>query len=134
MDGAPTILIVDDEETVRTYVRRILSMRGYQLLDAHDGVEALEQITRLESPVDLVITDVRMPRMDGVELAQRLSAMHPHTPVLYISGYPFDIDAERHRNPARNCAFLAKPFTPKLLLGAVSEVLSSGGNVLRATK
>jgi len=122
---ARTILVVDDEETVRTYVHKILSMRGYRVMDARDGVDALEQIAQLGSAVDLLLTDVRMPRMDGSELTQRLSATYPQTPILYMSGYPFDLDAERKRNPARICAFLSKPFTPKLLLEVIDECLSS---------
>src|SRR5689334_4739806 len=124
--GAQTILVVDDEETVRTYVHRILSMRGYQVIGAHDGVDALDQITRAGGAVDLLLTDVRMPRMDGSELAQRLVALYPQTPVIYMSGYPFDVDAERQRNPTRTCAFLSKPFTPKLLSEAIASCLPSG--------
>src|SRR5690242_4349664 len=106
--GAHTILVVDDEETVRTYVQKVLSIRGYQVIGAHDGIDALDQITRLGTAVDLLLTDVRMPRMDGSELAQRLAALYPQTPVIYMSGYPFDLDAERKRNPARSCKFLSK--------------------------
>jgi CheY-like chemotaxis protein len=116
---------VDDEETVRAYIGKILTMRGYRFLEAHDGVEALEQIDRLGSAVDLVLTDVRMPRMDGGELALRVTALYPETPILYISGYPFDVEAERRQTPTRICAFLSKPFTPKVLMEAVTECLSS---------
>jgi two-component system, cell cycle sensor histidine kinase and response regulator CckA len=126
MSETPTILVVDDEETVRAFMRKILMMRGYQVLDAHDGIDALEQITRLGIAVDLLLTDVRMPRMDGAELAQRLHALYPQTPILYISGYPFDLDTERRKYPTRICAFLSKPFTPKVLLEAVTGCLSSG--------
>jgi two-component system cell cycle sensor histidine kinase/response regulator CckA len=100
---AHAILVVD-EETVRAYVHKILSMRGYQVLGAHDGVEAMEQIIRMGSAVDLLLTDVRMPRMDGRELAQRLAAAHPRTPVIYTSGYPFDLtrsESEARLGPAR---------------------------------
>jgi CheY-like chemotaxis protein len=64
--------------------------------------------------------------MDGSELAERLAALYPQTPVIYMSGYPFDLDAERQRNPTRTCTFLPKPFTPKLLAEAVAACLSSG--------
>jgi two-component system cell cycle sensor histidine kinase/response regulator CckA len=134
MGEGRTILVVDDEETVRSYIRKILSMRDYEVLDAHDGLDALDQIARRGSAVDLLLTDVRMPRMDGGELAQRLAALYPTTPVLYISGYPFDLDAERQRNPARFTAFLAKPFTPKVLFEAVTQCLSSSGHIMRATE
>lgn len=119
-----TILIADDEPTIRTYLRAILSADGFDVLEAGDGVEALAKIEELGGAVDLVVTDVRMPRMDGVALATAMAQKHPGTPVLYISGYPFSMEEHRlERSPM--CAFLPKPFTRKELLEAVHACLGS---------
>jgi len=122
----PTILIADDEETVRIYIRRILAAQGFQVLEATDGVDAMEQIERMDSPVDLLLTDVRMPRMDGPSLAHSVTERYPETAVLFISGYPLDLERERSRHPRKACSFLPKPFTPKLLVEAVAHCLSGG--------
>lgn len=124
MDGA-TILVVDDEETVRKFIRNVAGMRGYRVLEAGDGHEAMQVAARHPEAIDLLLTDIRMPRMDGVELSRSFGEAHPETPVLYMSGYPFDVEQERHRAPLRFCAFLAKPFTPKVLLETVNQCLSS---------
>jgi two-component system cell cycle sensor histidine kinase/response regulator CckA len=120
--GAETILVADDEPTVRTFVGGILRRAGFQTLEAADGAEALEQVKQ-KGPVDLLLTDVRMPRMDGVALARSITEMYPETPIIYISGYPFDVEEERSRHAQRPCAFLTKPFTRKDLLDAVQKCL-----------
>jgi CheY-like chemotaxis protein len=120
---AITILIADDEETIRTYIREILEPEGYLLVEAADGLEAMEQIKRLGGGIGLVLADVQMPRMDGVALGNAISESYPAIPVLYVSGYPLDFDTENSARPLRPCAFLAKPFSPKLLLERVRECL-----------
>ncbi len=122
--SAETILIADDEATVRIYVRNILRGEGFQILEAVDGLDALQQIRDRHAPVDLLLTDIRMPRMDGIALANSVSQSYPNTAVLYISGYPFDLDEERSRSHIRLCASLAKPFTRKALVDAVRKCLS----------
>jgi two-component system cell cycle response regulator CpdR len=119
---SPKILVADDEESVRTYVGRILAMNGFEVVEAADGADALQHIETGDA-IDLLLTDVRMPRMDGIELARSAHAICPHLPVLYISGYPFDVDEERRIYPAKICAFVAKPFTPKTLVEAVRRCL-----------
>lgn len=115
-----TILVADDEASVRIYVGTILRREGFQLLEAVDGMDALEQAHQ-RGPVDLLLTDVRMPRMDGLALARAIVEEHPKTPVIFISGYPFDLEtAER---PAGECTSLAKPFTRRALLDAVTKCL-----------
>jgi CheY-like chemotaxis protein len=126
------ILIADDEPAVRTYIRNILKMEGYQLLEAADGLDAIEQIRQHIAPIDLLVTDIRMPRMDGVALARSVSEVYPGTPVVYISGYPFDLEEERSRHSGRPCAFLSKPFTPKTLLETVEKCLRAPENTLGA--
>ena len=120
-----TVLVVDDEETVRLYIRRILASQALETIEAVDGVDALRKIESLETPLDLLVTDIRMPRMDGVELARAVSLARPRTAVLFMSGYPFDLEEERGRNPGRICAFLPKPFTPKALIQTIQQCLAS---------
>jgi DNA-binding NtrC family response regulator len=117
-----TILIADDEPTIRTYLRAILRVEGFQLVEAGDGIEALQKIEQRGEGVDLLVTDVRMPRMDGVALAHAVSEAYPGTPVLYISGYPFSMEEHRLTH-ANMCAFLPKPFTRQQLLEAVRNCL-----------
>lgn len=86
-EGKETILVVEDEEVVRELLKRKLQSFGYTILTADHGKEALLIIEHYEGPIDLVITDVIMPKMGGHELVRRLSEAHPELPVLYISGY-----------------------------------------------
>lgn len=121
--AAETILLVDDEASVRSYIRNILRLEGFQVLEGVDGVDALQQVERRQAPVDLVVTDIRMPRMDGIALARSVNQRFPSIPVLYISGFPFDLDEERTRQPTNICAFVAKPFSRQTLLDAVRKCL-----------
>jgi two-component system, cell cycle sensor histidine kinase and response regulator CckA len=121
---AETILLADDEASVRTYIRNILRQEGFQILEAVDGVDALQKVERHQSPVDLLVTDIRMPRMDGVALARSVNEKFPATPILYISGFPLDLDEERTLHSATICAFLAKPFSRQTLVEAVRKCLA----------
>src|SRR5215471_7115382 len=107
-----TILIADDEPTIRTYIRKILVDQGFQVIEAIDGMDALAQAERHSFDIDLLLTDIRMPRMDGIALARSLVQVNPATPVLFISGYPFDI-GEAALSGKGKCGSLAKPFTRK---------------------
>ncbi len=124
--AAETILLVDDEASVRSYIRNILRLEGFQVLEGVDGVDAMQQVERRQSPVDLLVTDIRMPRMDGIALARSMNQRFPATPVLYISGFPFDLEEERTRHPATVCAFVAKPFSRQTLVEAVRKCLPRG--------
>jgi two-component system, cell cycle sensor histidine kinase and response regulator CckA len=119
----PMILVADDDSSVRTFIRAILMREGFEPLEAVDGVDALEQLERHRAPIDLLVTDVRMPRMDGVLLARSVAELYPQMPVLYISGFPFDEEA----NPTRPCGFVLKPFTPRKLLDAIEKCLETQG-------
>ena len=120
--GSETILVVEDEEAVRPLVEGVLKSRGYKVLIASGGDEALKICADAPPPIHLLLTDVVMPKMGGVELAQRLAALHPETRVLYMSGYT---DAGIIHNGLLNpsSAFLQKPFTPDDLARKVREVL-----------
>jgi two-component system cell cycle sensor histidine kinase/response regulator CckA len=110
-----TILVVDDEEDIRTVVRQMLTGAGYLVLDAEDPNQALRLAG--QQHVDLLLTDVVMPLMRGTELAQRLLAVAPSAKVLLMSAYKVaEITASGH-------PFLAKPFTPEILLERVRELL-----------
>jgi DNA-binding response OmpR family regulator len=110
-----TILVVDDEEDIRTVVRQMLTGAGYLVLDAEDPNQALRLAG--QQHVDLLPTDVVMPLMRGTELAQRLLAVVPSAKVLLMSAYKVaEITASGH-------PFLAKPFTPEILLDRVRELL-----------
>jgi len=122
--ASATILVVDDEESVRVFLRKILSMRGFDMVEAGSGAEALAHLERLGNSVNLLLTDIRMPGMNGVELARAAAELYPDLPVVYISGYPFDLESERRLRPKSTCAFLPKPFLPKALLETVQHCIS----------
>ncbi len=116
-----TILLVEDEAAVRNAARRMLERRGYTVLEARHGADALLVWRDKQATIDAVVTDLRMPEMGGRELVQQLRAEQPALPVVYMSGYSEqsvpDADAVR-------TAFLEKPFTMDGLIGAVERVLA----------
>ena len=114
--GGLTILVAEDEPGVRAYVGRVLQTQGYHVLEAVDGVGALEVAAEHPWPIHLLLTDLAMPRLDGCELHRRLKHQHPETKTLYMSGYFVP-----GLQPA--AAFLAKPIIARVLLRKVSEVL-----------
>jgi CheY-like chemotaxis protein len=120
--GTETILLVEDEDQVRTIAESILRKHGYRLLVARHAGEALLLCERHEGRIDLLLTDVVMPQMSGPELAKRLVAARPETKVLCMSGYTDD-SAERHGVFESGAAFLQKPLTPSTLATKVREVL-----------
>jgi two-component system cell cycle sensor histidine kinase/response regulator CckA len=115
--GSETILIVDDEERVRKLVHAILATNGYKVLEARDGVEALALHEANRKKVEMVVTDVMMPNMTGLDLGARLRVLNPSLPILYVSGYQHPSAATAEQ------AFLFKPFTPEALLTQVRELL-----------
>jgi two-component system, cell cycle sensor histidine kinase and response regulator CckA len=120
--GGETILVVDDEEAVRSSTRRALERAGYTVIPATDGADALRLFTEHDGAVDMVITDVVMPGLGGRELVGRLKIMSPELPVLFLSGYT----EEGVRNQGvlePSAAYLEKPFTSENLLHKVREVL-----------
>jgi CheY-like chemotaxis protein len=120
--GTETVLLVEDEESVRELVREALEARGYNVCSARNGNEALAIATRQQWKIDLMITDVVMPGMGGRELATRMAAVRPGTKVLYLSGYTEDAIVH-HGVLDAGTAFLQKPFTLDALACKVREVL-----------
>jgi PAS domain S-box-containing protein len=116
-----TLLVVEDEDSVRQLAARLLRDSGYEVIEAAGGEEALEALDG--GPVDLLLTDVVMSGMSGRELAERLTASRPELPVLFMSGYTDDV-VVRHGVARDGRSFLPKPFTRETLLRAVSEVFS----------
>ena len=117
------VLIAEDEPGVRGLVRQTLEQLGYTVLDAADGYEALRVIEQHKNDIDLLLTDVIMPLMNGYELATRLKSISPRTKVLYMSGYTDDVLAF-HGIGQPEIDFIQKPFTPSELAGKVEMALS----------
>jgi PAS domain S-box-containing protein len=118
-----TILIAEDNEGVRALTVRLLADAGYKVYEGSDGMDALETLKQLPEPVDLLISDVMMPRMNGSELVQHFHRLQPGTPVLLMSGY-MDEDTVR-RSFSEPDAVLAKPFTADALFGRVRDLIGA---------
>jgi PAS domain S-box-containing protein len=124
LTGSETILLVEDEESVRVLVRTILRKYGYDVLEAQSGGDAFLLCEQHATPIHLLLTDVVMPRMNGPQLAERLRSLRPEMKVLYMSGYTDDaIVRNRMRNPA--VQFIQKPIMPKTLARKVRAVLDA---------
>jgi CheY-like chemotaxis protein len=122
--GQETILLTEDAVDLRALAREVLTRRGYQVLDAADGADALALAERHPGPIHLLLTDVVMPRVSGRELAEQLAAKHPAMKVLYMSGYTDDA-VLRHGVLRSEVAFLQKPFGPGALARKVREILDT---------
>jgi signal transduction histidine kinase/ActR/RegA family two-component response regulator len=121
-EGSQTVLLVDDDEAVRTFAERVLAGGGYHVMTASSVAEAFEAISDRGVP-DLVVTDVVMPGEGGLVLADRLAIMAPSVPVLLISGFVDDPELRR-AGPSADLPLLPKPFHPTDLLRAVADALA----------
>ncbi|MGH7560316.1 MAG: response regulator [Gemmatimonadales bacterium] len=118
-----TLLVVDDEDSVRSVVRRVLEREGYRIHEARSGGEALEFMASRGEQIDLVLMDVLLPEMDGSDLAERLRDRDPGTRILFLSGY--QKDHFPHLTPGiGQSPFLQKPFTTEALLRAIRDALA----------
>jgi PAS domain S-box-containing protein len=120
--GSETLLVVEDEDTVRKFLKQVLMAQGYKVLEAPNGVEALRILQQAEQPLDLVVTDLIMPDMGGRELAEQVRVHRPALPVLFTSGYSKD-SGSLQEAMANAEYFLSKPFGPLDLARKVREVL-----------
>jgi len=123
-----TILLVDDESDVRDLARDMLAAKGYQVLEAGNAAEALQIAQNHAGHIDLLLTDVVMPRLNGVEVAGRLTRQRPDTQVLYMSGFAVvGAQTEHLSGPGLQPGdpILPKPFSPESLTRKVREVLGS---------
>jgi CheY-like chemotaxis protein len=117
----PCILVVDDSPAIRRIVTRALTDARYTVLEAEDGVLALELLERGDVDIALVLTDIRMPRLDGIELGRRIADRRWRVPVLYMSGSTGDAVADSAGHPV--APLLRKPFSMGTLVGIVDRVL-----------
>jgi CheY-like chemotaxis protein len=123
--GQETVLLVEDSEVVRELVREILERKGYVVLEASRGTDAILVCTGHEGAIHLILTDVVMPGMSGSELCARLTPLYPGVKVLYMSGYTDDAIVHRGiLDPGT--AYIQKPFSPDALARKVREVLDTG--------
>jgi len=116
-----TVLLVEDEESLRTLTRTLLQDAGYAVLEASNGGEATEIVRRHAEPIHLLLTDMVMPGINGRALAAKITAMRPETKVVYMSGYT---DFGNTGFQGSEGDFLQKPFTRQGLLRKISEVLT----------
>jgi two-component system, cell cycle sensor histidine kinase and response regulator CckA len=124
LTGEGTILLVEDEEGLRALNARGLTSRGYTVLEAGNGVEAIELLEKSGKPVDLVVSDVVMPEMDGPTLARELRSRNPDLKIIFVSGYAEDA-FQKNLPEHGQYAFLPKPFTLKQLVAAVKQTLAA---------
>ncbi|MEJ8574296.1 cell cycle histidine kinase CckA [Microbaculum marinum] len=124
LTGRGTILLVEDEESVRAFAARALASRGYTVLEADSGVTALEVMDEHEGTVDLVVSDVVMPEMDGPTLLKEVRKRNPKLKVIFVSGYAEDAFS-KNLEGGEQFHFLPKPFNLKELAATVKEVMSS---------
>lgn len=117
-----SILVVDDEPTVRRFASRVLREAGYGVKEAVDGLDALSLIRSGVVELDAVVSDIVMPRMNGVELLRSLSLEHPRLPVILMSGY--DMNQLTRLGIASPCGVLSKPFPSERLLTEVRRCLA----------
>ncbi len=120
--GRETILLVEDDEGVRDFVRFVLSTLGYRVLEAGDGAEALRVASGFAEPIDLLLSDIVMPRLGGLELARQLVQLRPTMKVMHMSGYPGD-SAETRAVTGGRARLLAKPFERDTLAQHVRGIL-----------
>jgi len=122
LTGAGTVLLVEDEDPVRLFSARALRNKGYRVIEAKSGESALEVIKGDAEKIDLLVTDVVMPHMDGPTLAKEVRELHPEMKVIFISGYAEDAFRKRLGDES-DIHFLPKPFSLKQLAGKVKEVM-----------
>ena len=127
LHGTETIMVVEDDDTVRTLTANVLKNAGYSVIEASGPAAALQMAERSASTIHLLLSDVIMPGFDGVELSKRLRKTHPHTPVLFMSGYSDDTMA-RHGLTVDQYDLLAKPFSTTNLLRKVRAALTLPAN------
>ena len=128
LGGGKTVLLVDDSEQLRELAREILERANYTVLTACDGADALARAKEHPADIHLLVTDVIMPGMSGIDLARALQPVRPETRVLYVSGYGADLP-NRQKLPADGTTVLEKPYSAKQLLRKVREIIDRGTRV-----
>jgi CheY-like chemotaxis protein len=121
--GTETVLLVEDDESVREFARRTLESCGYTVLTAAGGVEALALARRTSARIDVLLTDIVMPQLNGPQLVERFTAAHPAPCVIYMSGYADDAIMQLEIDPGTT--FLRKPFTQHVLARVIRDALDT---------
>jgi len=116
-----SILVVDDETAVRRFAVRVLQREGYTVVEATDGIEALDLVRGAGTSLEVVVSDIVMPRLNGVELMKALSESHPHLPVILMSGYA--TAALTELGISAPCSILTKPFPAERLIDEVQRCM-----------
>jgi two-component system cell cycle sensor histidine kinase/response regulator CckA len=122
LTGSGRVLLVEDEDIVRSFAVRALKRQGYEVFEASTGVEALEVMAQLEDKIDIVVSDVVMPEMDGPTLLKELRKKNPHLKIIFVSGYPHEA-FETSLDKNEEFAVLPKPFSLPQLAAKVKEQL-----------
>jgi len=122
--ASATILVVEDDEKIRTMIRRFLGSKGYNILEAGQAEDAFSLCELHKKNIKMIITDILMPGISGVDLAAQIRSLYPHIKILYISGYTDQINTLSDLTELKN-NFLLKPFTAEILVGKVQEILDS---------
>ena len=125
--GQETVMLVEDEDAVRSFAARALKLRGYTVIEAASGDLALEAMRAHEGTIDLLVTDVMMPNMDGPTLVQEAVKLRPEMRVIFMSGYAEDAFRKTSER-TEEMHFLPKPFGLKQLVAKVKDVLSEDGD------
>ena len=131
LNGTEAVLLVDDDAMVRDIVGRMLRQRGYTVIEAHDGVDAITAAGKYNAPIHLVVTDVVMPELTGRQLFYYLRGWYPPLRILFMSGYTRGAIAVRELEDAHT-GFIAKPFTMDQLALKVREMLDAPTEPLTA--
>lgn len=119
-----TVLLVDDDERVRKWIHEELERRGYNLLEAGDGADAVLIAELHHGPIDIVVTDIVMPKLNGPEFVKVLLGLRPGAKVLYISGYPESYLRENTSLPSQD-NYLQKPFDINTLVAKMTDLLGA---------
>ncbi|HEX8986248.1 MAG TPA: response regulator [Bryobacteraceae bacterium] len=118
------VLIVDDEPHIRSLVKSILQREHYQVLEAGDGSQALEICQESGSAIDLLLTDIVMPKLDGIRLVEQVFPAYPNMRFLYMSG-KCDVEAVQRDIREKGCGFIRKPFEISTLIKTIRDLLQS---------
>ena len=122
---AERVLVVEDEPAILKIIRMTLQRLGYAVIEAGSAQDALAAAARYDGSLDLLLTDVIMPEMNGLNLYERIATTHPETRVIFMSGYSADVFRERSVKK-EDFPFLSKPFSMQQLSAKVREVLDTG--------
>ncbi|MFA7405034.1 MAG: response regulator, partial [Pelobacteraceae bacterium] len=129
MQGDETILLVEDDPGLQQIVKKLLEKYGYRVLVAQDGVEGLDQFRNSTEPIHLVLSDVIMPRKNGIEMIQEINELCPGIPVVFMSGYAADF-IEQIQNTGQTVHYISKPLKLPLLLKMMRDALTSAKPLL----